>query len=206
MANYADYLAHFNYDVIFRPTELNVNADYCSRIPQSKIHKVIGSPTEVKEEAEGDEFDQFTLHQIKQLPIRAENIAHHTRKDQHLGKIIQILETGHSLTNAGYKAPEANYTLAANCLMFEHRVVIPPTLRQQILNDLHAAHVGIVKMKGMARSFVYWPGIDGDIEKIAKSCAECAQQAHVPPKFRSHHWEYPLHHGNVLTMQDQFAA
>lgn len=77
--------------------------------------------------------------------------------------------------------------------MFDHRVVIPPTLRQQpkFLNDLHAAHVGIVKMKGMARSFVYWPGIDGDIEKIAKSCTECAQQAHVPPKFRSHHWEYP---------------
>ncbi|XP_049824796.1 uncharacterized protein K02A2.6-like [Aethina tumida] len=46
-------------------------------------------------------------------------------------------------------------------------------------------------MKGLARSFVYWPGIDADIERIAKSCPECAIHAHVPPKFNQHHWEYP---------------
>lgn len=43
----------------------------------------------------------------------------------------------------------------------------------------------------MARSFVYWLGIDADIELIAKSCAECAKHAHAPPKFNTHHWEYP---------------
>lgn len=191
MVNYADYLAHFDFDVVFKPTELNVNTDYSYRIPQSKINKMVNSPlTKVRKET-SDKFDQFVLHQIKQLPIRAETITQHTRKDQHLDKIIQLLESGRNLTHAGYKVPEAKYTLAINCLMFEHRVVIPPTLRQQILNDLHAAHVGIVKMKGMAHSFVYWPGVDGDIEKTAKSCTECAQQEHVPPKFRSHHWEYP---------------
>ncbi|XP_043476690.1 uncharacterized protein K02A2.6-like [Leptopilina heterotoma] len=46
-------------------------------------------------------------------------------------------------------------------------------------------------MKGIARSFVYWPGIDKDIEQIAKLCSECARHAHAPPKFRSHYWEYP---------------
>ncbi|XP_058811007.1 uncharacterized protein K02A2.6-like [Topomyia yanbarensis] len=46
-------------------------------------------------------------------------------------------------------------------------------------------------MKGIARSFVYWPGIDTDIEKTAKSCAECARQAHAPSKFSEHHWQYP---------------
>ncbi|XP_031338167.1 uncharacterized protein K02A2.6-like [Photinus pyralis] len=75
--------------------------------------------------------------------------------------------------------------------MFEHRVVVPPTLRHAILKDLHAAHLGIVKMKAMARSFVFWPGIDTDIENVAKSCTDCIRHAHVPPKFREHHWEYP---------------
>jgi len=46
-------------------------------------------------------------------------------------------------------------------------------------------------MKGMARSLVYWPGIDADIERIAKSCTECAKHAHAPFKCRNHHWEYP---------------
>jgi len=34
MANYADYLSHFNFDIVFKPTKSNINADYCSRMPQ----------------------------------------------------------------------------------------------------------------------------------------------------------------------------
>jgi len=33
MANYADYLSHFNFNVIFKSTKENTNADYCSRMP-----------------------------------------------------------------------------------------------------------------------------------------------------------------------------
>lgn len=87
-----------------------------------------------------------------------------------------------------YKAPEESYTLAANCLLFEHKVVISARL---ILNDLHTAHIGIVKIKGLTRSFIYWPGIHSDIERTAKSCVDCARHAHAPPKFSDHHWEYP---------------
>lgn len=191
MANYADYLAHFDYDVVFKPTKANANADYCSRAPlptTTTINKITATE---EEEKVHDEFDEFVFCQIRQLPVRAEHIARETRKDLHLGKILQLLETGQSLASAKYKAPEVNYTLAANCLLFEHRVVIPESLRQPILKDLHAAHVGIVKMKGIARSYVYWPGIDADIERIAKSCHDCAKHAHNPPKFREHHWEYP---------------
>lgn len=38
-------------------------------------------------------------------------------------------------------------------------------------------------MKSIARSFVYWSGIDTDIKQTTKSCIECAKHAHVPPKF-----------------------
>ena len=136
---------------------------------------------------ENDGFDQFMLYQINQLPIRVEHIARETRKDAELGKILQTLEAGQSIARAGYKAPELNYSLTSNCLIYEHRVVVPPSLRQAILNDLHAAHIGIVKMKGLARSFVYWSGIDADIERITKSCSECVKHAHAPPKFNQHH-------------------
>lgn len=95
------------------------------------------------------------------------------------------------LGTSGYKAPEMNYKLAANCLVFEHRVVIPNSLRSAILKDLHTAHLGIVKMKGLARSFIFWPGMDADIERIAQECNECAKYAHAQPAFKDHHWEYP---------------
>ncbi|XP_018396143.1 PREDICTED: uncharacterized protein K02A2.6-like [Cyphomyrmex costatus] len=44
-------------------------------------------------------------------------------------------------------------------------------------------------MKGIARSFVFWPSINADIEQVAKSCT--AKHAHLPPKCKDHHWEYP---------------
>lgn len=195
MANYADYLAHFNYEIKFKPTKANANADYCSRAPlpitHDAVHRITFQEGEEVEVTELDSFDTFIVNQINQFPVRAEQIAKETRKDSHLGKIIQLLETGQDLSRHGYKAPESAYSLSSNCLIFEHRVIIPPSLRQAILNDIHSAHLGIVKMKGLARSFVYWPGIDADIERLAKSCIECAKHAHAPPKFNTHHWEYP---------------
>ncbi|XP_011166545.2 uncharacterized protein K02A2.6-like [Solenopsis invicta] len=140
---------------------------------------------------EKNEFDEFVLCQIRQLPVRAEQIAKETCKDPHLGKIVKTLEAGQDLARAGYKAPEVNYTLTANCLLFEHRIVVPDTLQQSILNDLHAAHVGIVKMKGMARSFVYWPGVDAESRTSREILQNAPKTRMPPPKFRDHHWEYP---------------
>ncbi|XP_037827411.1 uncharacterized protein K02A2.6-like [Lucilia sericata] len=125
---------------------------------------------------EYDEFDTFIFRQINQLPVTAEKIANETRKDSVLGKIVAILEKGHSLAKYGYTAPESN---------------IDSQFRKDILQNLHAAHLGMVKMKGIARSFMYWPKIDADIEAVAKDCNDCARVANKPKKYTDHHWEYP---------------
>ncbi|XP_011701101.1 PREDICTED: uncharacterized protein K02A2.6-like [Wasmannia auropunctata] len=39
-------------------------------------------------------------------------------------------------------------------------------------------------MKGLARSFVFWPGIDADIEANVKACTDCGKHAHAPPEYR----------------------
>ncbi|XP_055584896.1 uncharacterized protein K02A2.6-like [Uranotaenia lowii] len=40
-------------------------------------------------------------------------------------------------------------------------------------------------MKGLARSFVYWPRIDADIEQTVKSCTDFARQALAAEVFRT---------------------
>ncbi|GFW77514.1 uncharacterized protein K02A2.6 [Trichonephila clavipes] len=66
--------------------------------------------------------------------------------------------------------------------MYGQRVCIPRKFRKNVLEELHAGHLGIVKMKAIARSFVYWKNIDNDIEEAAKNCVDCARYKADPPK------------------------
>ena len=64
-------------------------------------------------------------------------------------------------------------TVHCGVLMLGHRVVIPVKLRNKVLSELHEGHLGIVKMKSLAHSYIWWPKIDKDIEHLAKSCPGC---------------------------------
>ncbi len=46
-------------------------------------------------------------------------------------------------------------------------------------------------MKGLARSFVWWPGIDNDLEEKVKECQQCQLTRHSPPKAPLHPWNFP---------------
>ena len=56
---------------------------------------------------------------------------------------------------------------------------------------LHQAHPGISRMKSLARSYVWWPGIDRDMEVCVKSCDPCQQNQKSPPVAPLHPWSWP---------------
>lgn len=58
-------------------------------------------------------------------------------------------------------------------LMWGHRVFIPESLRQNLLEQTHKTHMGIVKTKSLLRSYVWWPRMDEQIEDLVKSCVQC---------------------------------
>ncbi|BHF84818.1 hypothetical protein SprV_0902797000 [Sparganum proliferum] len=66
--------------------------------------------------------------------------------------------------------------------MFADRVVIPSFLRPTVLRQFHSAHPGTSRMKSIARSFAYWPRIDGDIDDLVRRCSRCQQAAKIPPR------------------------
>lgn len=74
------------------------------------------------------------------------------------------------------------------CLLFNDRVVIPSLLRTKVLNHLHLAHPGIVRMKALARSYVYWPNIDKDVTDFVQQCSRCASSARAPVKSKLYSW------------------
>uniref|UniRef100_A0A8L8KB94 RNA-directed DNA polymerase n=1 Tax=Heligmosomoides polygyrus TaxID=6339 RepID=A0A8L8KB94_HELPZ len=82
-------------------------------------------------------------------------------------------------------------TTVNGCLLTSSRIVIPKALQRRVLFSLHKAHPGQTRMKMLARSFVYWPTLDNDIEKLVKSCASCAKAAKDPAKAELYSWPKP---------------
>ena len=64
-------------------------------------------------------------------------------------------------------------------------MIVPPQGQQQLLK-LHAGHPGVARMKGLARTIVWWPGLDGDIECKVGSCSSCQETRNAPPKAPLH--------------------
>ena len=69
-------------------------------------------------------------------------------------------------------------------------MVVPAVLRGQLLNELHWEHPGICSMKAIAISFMWWPGLDGEIELVVKSCTVCQNVRSLPPKVPLHPWKW----------------
>lgn len=69
---------------------------------------------------------------------------------------------------------------------------LPTKLRSRILDELHSAHTGIVKMKALARSYVWWPNTDANIKTMARECLNCSRIRPNPPKTGNHPWEYAI--------------
>ena len=65
--------------------------------------------------------------------------------------------------------------------LYKDRVIIPPQLRQDFLNALHAAHHGITSMTARADTSVFWPGITRDIIATRNNCNHCDRMAPSQP-------------------------
>ena len=52
-------------------------------------------------------------------------------------------------------------------------VIIPAKYRAQLLEQLHEGHLKILRMKALARSYIWRPGMDREIKQAAKGCTGC---------------------------------
>ncbi len=82
-------------------------------------------------------------------------------------------------------------TVEEGCLLWGICVCVPTKLQGKLLEELHRDHPGISRMKLVARSYLWWPGIDKEIENLARSCESCLAVKHKPPVAPLHPWEWP---------------
>ncbi|UYV76620.1 K02A2.6-like [Cordylochernes scorpioides] len=177
-------LSSYNFTIECRKTGDHGNADGLSRLPLKQY-----------EEMEEDAVN--TVHMIKQceeLPLTSSHIRRESCKDSILKIVYQNTLYGwkdkpsHTELLSFYLRRE-ELTVEQGILLLGTRVVIPRKFRAKIKAELHQGHLGVVKMKALARNFIWWPGIDREIEEITRVCRECNINNHTLKQESVHRWE-----------------
>ena len=100
-----------------------------------------------------------------------------TQRDPVLSRVTENTKRGWPTVSKKELEPfqrrKDELTIQDGCLMWGSQVIIPPKHQAQLLAELHEGHLGIVKMKALARSYMWWPGMDKAIEEVAKGCTSC---------------------------------
>ncbi|XP_043063528.1 uncharacterized protein K02A2.6-like [Drosophila ficusphila] len=184
MMRRAFFLRAYKFNLIHQPGTKISNADFLSRCPTAEVH-----PEPQPEEV-------LMIEWATNPTVTASTLATNTSKDSSLRKVLNWVLRGWSSVKVQryddlypFFIRRNELTSNQGILFWGNRAVIPFMDRQEILSALHAHHPGIVRMKALARSYVWWPGLDADIEKAVSQCLACQHTRNSPPRSDVHHWE-----------------
>ena len=66
-------------------------------------------------------------------------------------------------------------TIQDGLILKGDRIIVPSTMRKEILSLIHHGHQGIETIKNRARSAVYWPNINKQLEEVVRCCDACQE-------------------------------
>ena len=141
--------------------------------------------------------DTFHFTCVDELPVTSRQIRESKRKNPLLAKVYNYIMTDwHEKMSDDTLHPFfiRRHELSAEqgCIMWGLRVVAPPNWRIRIMDDLHEGHMGMTRMKGVARSYLWWPGLDKYIESCVRECAVCMATRNTPPVTQLEPWSGSL--------------
>ena len=194
LARWALWLNQFDYSIEYRKTADHGNADALSRLP-------FGSDSDFEREESGEDLDTVCAIKVLSLqvkPVDANILRQESAKDPVLTTVMRYTREGwpqkHSDANEDvekFRKLADSLSVCNGCLIHGIRVVIPESLHSQILDLLHIGHFGMERMKQLARTAVYWPGIDAAIEMTSRRCTSCGEHQNKPSKPLVHPWMLP---------------
>ncbi|MES9901692.1 MAG: RNase H-like domain-containing protein, partial [Sedimenticola sp.] len=120
---------------------------------------------------------------IENLPVSEQKLSEYresTSKDTELQAVIKTINEGwpHHKKNCDEATKkywnvrnELHYSEGILCV--SDRLVVPKDQRKNALEKIHESHLGMDKCKSRARTSLYWPYMNADIEQTCSSCCIC---------------------------------
>ena len=194
LARWALWLNQFDYSIEYRKTADHGNADALSRLPS-------GDDIDFDREESGEDTDTVCAIRVLSLqvkPLEANTLRRESGKDPVIASVMRYVREGWPPKNTEINVDAEKFrklsdslSVCNGCLIHGTRVVIPQSLQSQILDLLHIGHFGMERMKQLARTAVYWPGIDAAIEMASRRCDSCGEHQNKPSKPTVHPWMLP---------------
>ena len=134
-----------------------------------------------------DEFEIRVLGSGQLSETMFHKLRDETKSDPELQQLQKVIMSGWPQSKVETPVetrPYWNYRDEISCykeLMWKgDRITVPHNVRPEILQCIHAAHLG--KCRARARSAVFWPGINSAIDELVSKCSSCQQ--HQPSNQR----------------------
>eukprot|EP00096_Caligus_rogercresseyi_P008108 TRINITY_DN2646_c0_g2_i2.p1 TRINITY_DN2646_c0_g2~~TRINITY_DN2646_c0_g2_i2.p1 ORF type:complete len:1290 (-),score=97.72 TRINITY_DN2646_c0_g2_i2:320-4189(-) len=171
LSRFALRLSSFDFEIIHVKGVNNSNADALSRGP-------IDNPPAME-----DPVEVMMCAAISSSPSNGEELREALMADEPLRLARDAAKTGDwsLVSDKAFLGKRFSFSVNNDLLFWGVRLVVPSQLRRKFLDELHLTHRGIVKMKSLARSKVWWPRIDQDIETLVGACGTCQSEAPSPP-------------------------
>ncbi|XP_058809864.1 uncharacterized protein K02A2.6-like [Phymastichus coffea] len=186
LQRWAYYLSGFKYEIEHIKSAANANCDALSRLPVDSNIKLKNS-----------NFSYVNFFDNGIISYNYKTLEKESKKDRLFSSVIKFVmsewpkDKNMSSEMKSIFDKRMELTVEKGCLFWGLRAVIPKSMREIILKELHATHLGIVKIKMFATSYVWWPGIDKDIENLVKNCDIYMIERKKPPQTPLTTWPYP---------------
>ena len=120
------------------------------------------------------------MEHLEETPVHSGHIKEWALRDLIMLRVLRFILKGWPTTCKSdmlnqYFSKQTELSVEDGCVLWGSRVVLPPQGRQKVLSELHEAHSGESRMKALAGSYLWWPGLDKDIVKEVKHCVKCQQ-------------------------------
>ena len=131
----------------------------------------------------------FALGNVPMSDPKLEEVRVATAADTTMGTLKQVILSGWPNKRREVPADIQEYwnyrdelSEVNDIILKGEKLVIPCSMRKEMLTKIHTSHLGIVKCKQRARDILFWPGMGKDIENLVSQCDICAEHHMSNPR------------------------